>query len=187
VQRQIQRHDAFAEDPLADRDRVLEVGSYGIQLRHCDCPRHPDRRTLLPQQHGRAVDPIGSGDHEQGRIRRAQARPQLTDEVRIARGVNEVEDHTLMGHGRDGELDGALINDRLGPIARGRGGNEVLEQRCLPGSAVPYEDHVADVVRSAGLGDRCAGGSFGAHVDTMSPHERRHNPTRRISTLGASC
>ena len=89
--------------------------------------------------------------------------PGLPDEVRIAGGVDEVDHHTVMGERGNRELHGALIEDRLGPIARGRRGNEMLEQCRLAASAVPDEHHIADVTGGSGLLDWCARGSLGAH------------------------
>jgi len=159
----------------------------GVELGDGNRARHADRRALLPQQHGGAVDTVGGGDDEEGGICGPQTRSQLPDEVRIAGGVNEVEHHALMGDAGDTELHGALIEDRLGPVARGGGGEQMLEQGRLAGSAVPHEHHIADLTGGSGLQDRCARGSLGAHGETMSPHGVRHNPARRVGTLGPPC
>jgi hypothetical protein len=54
-------------------------------------PRHTDRGALLPQQGGRAVDAVGTGDDEDGGVGGAQPRAQLTDEVGVSGGVDEVD------------------------------------------------------------------------------------------------
>ena len=75
-----------AERPLAAGHRLVEVGPGLLELGHRDGPRHPDHRTLPPQQPGRLVDLVAGRHHEQGRVAGPQAGPHLADEVRDGRG-----------------------------------------------------------------------------------------------------
>ena len=89
--RQVQRQHAVAEDPLADRDRLVEVGPVLVQLGDHHRARHADGRALLPQHPGRAVDAVDRADHEQRRVGGAQPGPQVADEVGVAGGVEQVD------------------------------------------------------------------------------------------------
>ncbi len=85
MDRQVEREDTLTEDPLADGQRLVEVGPGLVQLADHDGARHADGRALLPEQPGRAVDAVDGGDHEQRRVGRPETGPQLTHEVGIAR------------------------------------------------------------------------------------------------------
>ena len=53
---------------------------------------------------GGAVDAVGRGDHEQGRVGRAQPRAQVADEVRVAGGVEQVHLHVADLNGGEGQV-----------------------------------------------------------------------------------
>ena len=83
MQGQVQRHDVVAEDPLAQRQGLLEVGALVVQPGDRDGAGHPDRGALLPQGAGGRVHAVHGGDDEQRGVRRAQPGPQLPDEVGV--------------------------------------------------------------------------------------------------------
>ena len=89
--RQVERQHALAEDPLADGDRLVEVGARLVELGDDDGPRHADRGALLPEQPGRAVDPVDRGHDEQRGVGGPQPGAQVTDEVGVAGGVEQVD------------------------------------------------------------------------------------------------
>ena len=98
LQRQVERQHggagrvvAAVEHPLADRHHALEVGAGGVQPGDDDGARHADLGALVPQLLGGAVEAVGRRDDEQRAVGRAQAGPQLADEVRVAGGVEQVD------------------------------------------------------------------------------------------------
>ena len=54
-------------------------------------PRHPEPLTLSPQRGGRGIDVVNCRHDEQCRVRRAQPGAQFADEIRVARGVDQVQ------------------------------------------------------------------------------------------------
>ena len=108
--RQVERQHAVAEDPLADRDRLVEVGPVLVELGDHDRARHADGRALLPQHLGRAVDAVDRADHEERGVGGAQAGPQVADEVGVARGVEQVDLDPRVHQGRQRQRDRALLS-----------------------------------------------------------------------------
>ncbi len=82
----------LAEHRLQVGERDVERGPAVVELRDHDRPRHADGGALVPQRCRCRVDPVTGGDHEHGRIGGAQGRAKLAHEVRVARGVEKVED-----------------------------------------------------------------------------------------------
>ena len=91
VHRQVERVHAVAEQPLADGHAVVEVGARPVELGDDDRAGEPDCGALVPQLHGAGVDAVDRGDDEQRGVGRAQAGPQLADEVGRAGGVEQVD------------------------------------------------------------------------------------------------
>ena len=89
--RQVERQHAVAEDALADRHDLVEVGALLVELGDHDRARHADGRALLPQQLGRAVDAVDGGDDEQRGVGGAQPGAQVADEVGVPGGVEQVD------------------------------------------------------------------------------------------------
>ena len=157
-QRQVHRQHALAEDALADRHRLVEVGALVVELGDDDGARHADGRALLPQQPGRAVHAVDGGDHEQGRVRRAQAGPQVADEVRVPGGVEQVDLDAARAERRQRQRDRALLPllglvevahrgavlDATGSGDRPGRHEQGLRQGGLAGSGVADQDDVAD-------------------------------------------
>ena len=154
---QVQRQHAGTEDALAFVDERGELRAVVVQLGDHDGPRHVDRGALVPQHPRGAVDAFDGGQDEQGRVGGAQTGPQVTDEVRVARGVEDVDLDAgpLQRHHR--KVDGTLLAD-LGVVvvadgraggdgARPRYGARADQQRLgqgrLAGAAVPHQDDVA--------------------------------------------
>src|SRR6266540_921219 len=156
VQRQVQGHDVVAEDPLANREGLVEVGALVVKAGDRDGARHADRGALLPERGGGGVHAVDGGDHEQRRVGGAQAGAELADEVGIAGSVEQVDLHALMQHRSTGQGDRPLLLDggrvvvghrgavghRTDPADRARYPEQRLDQGRLAGGGVPDEHHV---------------------------------------------
>jgi hypothetical protein len=118
VQRQVDRHHALAEHALADGHGLVEVGAWLVQLGHHHGARQADGRALLPHERGGAVQPVGGGDHEQGRVGRPQARPELAHVVRVPGRVDQVDGRVADRERDDGRPD----RDAAPPLERERVG-----------------------------------------------------------------
>ena len=160
-QRQVERLHAGAEHALTDRQGLVEVGALLVEVGDHHSAGHADRRALVPEHAGHAVDAVHGRDDEEGGIRRPQPRPHLAHEVGVPRGVDEVDLHPLVDDARHGErhraaqppLDLLVVADRravLDPAEAGRhaGAQEQgLDQGRLARGRVTDEDHVADAPR----------------------------------------
>ena len=152
------------QHPLTERlpdrpQRPVEVGARVVELAHHDRAWHVDRVALPPQSAGALVDRLVGGHHEQGAVGRAETGTHLTDEVRVAGGVEEVDLAVLVHHGCDGErarplvcafdvlevAHGVVVRDRPGPVDSARGEQQRLDQRGLAGLARADQDDVADL------------------------------------------
>ncbi len=154
-----------AEDPAAGGDGVGIVRSRHVELAHGDDPRHTDGGALLPQQRGRTVDAVGTGDDEDGGVSGAQTRAQLADEVGVTRGVDEVDGQPATLDRSDLDADGPLVLALMGAAARDARGDQVLEEGGFARTAGADEHDVANVLGTRGdrCGRRFSGGSCFAH------------------------
>ena len=119
-----------AERPLAAGHRLVEVGPGLLELGHRDRAGHPDHRALPPQQPGGLVDLVAGRHHEQRGVGGPQPGPDLADEVRMARGVQQVDVDRAAGH-RRGPQRGGGGRLAAGMPARRTRGDQSLEQRGL--------------------------------------------------------
>ena len=118
--RQVERCDPAAEGLLAGRDGGLQVAAGVVAPGHHDGARHADRGALLPLRDGGRVDralaalleDLGAGDDEQRGVGGAQSGAQLTDEVAVAGGVDQVDLGAVVQERGDGQRDRALLADR---------------------------------------------------------------------------
>ena len=120
--------DALAERRLGGGDRVVEVGVARVQLGQGDDPGQVGRGALVPQRLGGAVDAVGRRDHEDRGVGRANTGPELTDEVGVARRVQEVHQHAAVLHRGDVELGGPLRVLLLAAVTDDPGLEQLLEQ-----------------------------------------------------------
>ena len=173
-QREIEGQYAVPEDALAHGHGLVEVGALLVDLGDDHCARHADRRALLPQQTRAAVDTVHRGDDEQCGVRGAEPGAEVTDEVGVPGGVQQVDldavvlerrqrqrDRALLAHLRLVEVAhrGAVL-DATGPRDRPGRDEQGLDERRLPRSGVADQHDVADVLRA--VGPRCpAGGCRG--------------------------
>lgn len=141
-----QRHHPVAEGALAVSQDLGVVGASGIELGDRHRSWHANFGTLLPQPPGCRVHAVRGRNHEQGRIGGPQAGPQLTDEVGVAGGVNEVDDHLATGNCGHRQLGGPFLAARRRSVpGRGRG-DQVVEQPGFARAAGPDEDDVAQFI-----------------------------------------
>jgi hypothetical protein len=150
---QVHGVDAVPEQKLAETDGLLGVGAGAVELGDDDGPRHADRRALLPELHRRGVDAVHRRDDEEGRVGRAQAGPQLPDEVRRAGGVEQRDAVAGVLHGGDAEGDrslladlhglgvqgGRAVLDAAGPVERAGGDEQCFGKRGLARAGVADE------------------------------------------------
>ena len=166
-ERQVERGHARPEGVLAGGDRPVHVRTRVVAPGDDDGARHPDGRALLPLGDRRRVDralPPGGGGHDEQRgVGRAQAGAQLTDEVAVTGGVDEIDLRVGavrrgVHEGSDGQRDRALLADGCGIVIAhsaavddgacpgNRAGvcQEGLDERGLPRAGGSDEDDVAD-------------------------------------------
>lgn len=93
VQGQVERDDGVgvlgSEDLAADGGHLCIVGPGGLQMGDDDGAGHADGLALVPDHAGGAVDAVGGGDDEKGRVRGAQTGLELADEVGVS-GVSRM-------------------------------------------------------------------------------------------------
>src|SRR5580704_10138638 len=66
---------------------------------------------LLPQHPGQAVDPVGGGDGEERRVRRAEPGPQVSREVGVAGCVEQVDLDAVVHDRRERQVNRTLLPD----------------------------------------------------------------------------
>jgi hypothetical protein len=183
VDRQVDRL-GVAEDPAAGGDGLVEVRPRHVELAHGDDARHTDRGTLLPQQGGRPVDAVGTGDDENGGVGGAQPRAQLTDEVGVSRGVDEVDRQA--GTLDSGDLDAhrALVLALVGTTAGRAGSDEVVEEGGFARTAGSDEHDIANLLGTARhwCGRVISVGGCFAHGLHLSP--RQDGPQGDVGPIG---
>ena len=124
----------------------LEVATSVFKSAHGHRTRYADRVAFPPEQAGRLVDLLVGGDDEQNRVGPAESGPHLSDEILVARGVEQVDRQAPARHRCSPErLRRARLAAR-GSTARRRR-DEPLEQGGLTGAWRPDENHVADLLR----------------------------------------
>ena len=157
---QVDRHDLVAERRLRLRHHAVVVGASVVELGDHDDAGHADLGALAPQLLGRLVDALVGRDHEQRAVGGAQAGAQLTDEVGVAGGVEQVDLHAVVHQRREREsgrallallglvvvADGRALHDRTCPGKHTGRDQEGLDQSRLPGSRRAHQGHVADRV-----------------------------------------
>lgn len=148
-----------AEDLAADPGHPVERGARGVEVGDDDGAGHADGGALVPHGAGGArhgVGLLGGGNDEQGRVRRAQTGPEFPDEIRVPRGVQQIDLVSAPFDGDEGELYGALLAvfdlvvvgdrravlDPAGPVDRTRGQCEGLDEGGLAGAAVADQHHI---------------------------------------------
>ena len=164
-QRDLDRLGVTEHAPAA-RDGLVEVAAGLLQLGDRHGPGHPGHLALPPQQPGGLVDVPTGRDHEQHRVGGAQPGAHLADEVRMARGVEQVDVDVAARHRGRLQRRGSSRLPAHVPARRTRG-DEPLEQRALARPGGPDEDDVADLLRS-GRPDRPGPVGFNAHCSTFS-------------------
>ena len=161
--RHVERHDLLPERVLGLAQHPLEVGPGLVQLGDDHDARHRHRGALAPQRPGRVVDALVGRHDEERTVGRAQAGAELTDEVGVPGGVDEVDLDAVVDQRRDREGDRAAVGvlgllevgdgravahgARAGECARG--GEQGLGEGGLAGARGPDQHHVADPVRAA--------------------------------------
>ena len=163
--RELERGDARAELATQLLEGALEAGPLTIELVHED---HPGERQVcgdLPDHLGLHLDAVDCADDEHGEVGHAERRLHVSDEVRVARGVDQVDlvAFPLERGQRERQAEAPLLLlgievghrralfhpprpvDRPGPQQQGLG------QRGLAGPGVADERHVADLGRRIGL------------------------------------
>ncbi|CKR98661.1 Uncharacterised protein [Mycobacterium tuberculosis] len=134
---------------------------------------HADLAAFLPQGLGRFVDALVGRDHEQCAIGGPQPGPQLTHEVGVPRGVDEVDLDAVVSQRGDRKAHRALLPDlRLVEVAdrgalgdRARPGQhlgrhqESLDEGGLAAPRGPHQNHVANAAGPVcgGSGGRALG------------------------------
>jgi len=119
--------DAVAERVDAGLDHVVERGAALVQLGDRDDPRHRDLGALAPERNGRRVDLVAGGHHEHGGVGGPESGAQLADEVRVARGVEEVDLHVVGRDRRQREGGAALGRVPLAAVPVDPGAEEMFE------------------------------------------------------------
>ncbi len=162
AQREVEGEDGVgvvaAEGLGAQPGHLLHAGAGRLEVGDDDGAGHADGRALVPHRPGGAVHAVRGGDHEEGRVRRAQTGPELSDEVGVAGGVQQIDLDPVPCERDQGELyravpplldlvvvgDGAAVLDPARPVDRPRGLGQGLHQRGLSRSGGADQHHVAD-------------------------------------------
>ena len=163
--RHVERLHLVAERVLRLPQHAVVVGPGLVELRDHHGTWHPDLGTLAPHVARPVVDALVGRDHEQRTVGGAQPGAELTDEVGVPGGVDQVDLRALVEQRSDGEgarpavlllarvevADGVPVLDR--PRARhGSGsGEQRLDEGRLAGATGPDQDDVPDPIRAARL------------------------------------
>ena len=180
--RHSQRHDALAERGLAIGDGGVEIGVGGVELGEHDGEWRAHLLALVPQGTRGCIDAVGCGDDEHRRIGGAQTGSQVTDEVCVSGGGDEVDHQIATGHRGDVQSRGpATVAIRRAIPGSGRR-DEVVEQSGLARSAGADQHDVAQGPRG-GDGGGTGGGVLSAH-SSLCP--RRVDPDRDFGPVLAA-
>ena len=106
---QVERHDLVAEGALRLLEYAVVVGTGLVELGDHHGPGHAHLGTLPPQGAGPGVHALVGRDHEQGAVGSAESGSQLTDEVGIPGGVDEVDLDAVVDQGGERQGDGPLV------------------------------------------------------------------------------
>ena len=163
--RQLERCDARAE-PLAQLgQRGVEAGALAVELVDEHHARDVEAPGEVPRLLGLHLDPVDGADDEHGEVGDPQRHRHLAEEVRVARGVDQVDLVVAPLERCDGQrqgdapplllgvevacgravLDAAHAPDGAGPVEQGLG------QARLARPAVPHQGDVADLTRRVPL------------------------------------
>ena len=171
-----------AEHQLADPRRSRRSRRGPVELGDDDGARHADGGALLPEQPGGAVDAVDGRDDEEGGVGGAQPGPQLTDEVGVAGGVQQVDPDAVALDGRQRRADtercwrsstsswsrrSCRPRTRPARLSAPVATSEGLGQGRLARAAVADQRHVAHVVGP--VGRRCPAGGSGVCVRLCRP------------------
>jgi len=162
--RQVQRRDGVTERVPAGGERLVEVTPLVVDLGDHDGAGRAGGGAFVPQHPGQAVDAVGGGDREQGRVGGPQAGPQLGGEIGVSGGVQQVDLDAAMQDRREGQVHRALLPDLdlvevahgrpvldpAGPLDRPGAGEQGLHQRRLARSGMADQHDIAHAVRLAG-------------------------------------
>jgi hypothetical protein len=151
---------------------VIRAGH--VELAHGDGTRHPDSCAFLPQEGGGAVDAVGAGDDEHSGVGGAQTGAQLTDEIGVAGGVDEVDGEPVGFERRDLHRDRAFVVTVVRATAGHPGGDEVVEKGGFARTTGSHEHDVADLLGAGRhwCGRLISGGRCLTHGPNLSPAGR---------------
>ena len=180
VHGQVQRQHVLAEQALAQRDGVVEVGPRAVELGDHDGPRQAGRLALRPQRGRRRVQAVRGRHDEQRGVRGAQAGPQLTHQVGVARDVEQGHRAAVVLQRRGGQEqrpaqavlelvgvpDGAAVLHVAGPGQHAGGVQQRVDQRGLARTGRADEGDVAQRCGRPGGRRRRAAVAGRAHGDS---------------------
>ena len=155
------RGDTGSESILQVRQGVVERGPFLVEFVDENHPRYTELLCDSPGVLGLYLDTLCGVDHEDGEIDNAEGGMDISDEIGVAGGVDEVDlvPHPLEGcqcqaqrhvasvllrieiGDRVALLDGSQALDRAGAVQQG------FSQRCLACAGMPNQGDVADLFR----------------------------------------
>jgi hypothetical protein len=150
-----------------------------VDLGDDDRPRHPDLRAFLPQEARHAVDPVARRHHEQRAVGRPQPGPQVSGEIGVPRGVEQVDGDPVNDKRQEGQVHRPLLPqfylvevacrgavlDPSGPRDGAGMGQQRLCQGGLPAPGMADKHDVAD-------GGRPAAGAAGPRIPARACRSR---------------
>ena len=179
---EVQRKYFVAEGPLCRLQRGGVVGARMVEFVDGHRAGHLSFVALSPQRPGGLVDRRVGGDHEQRAVGGPESGTQFSDEVGVARGVDEVDlvaavrnrrhcdpHRPLLPHGRVGVVaHRGAVDHRPGPGQHAGGHQEAFHQRGLARAGGSDQDDVTD----GSCGQRL-GGLLGHHTE-LPRNRARH-------------
>ncbi len=158
--RQVERHAGVAEKVLNAFDQRRELDVVRVHLADDEDPPQPQLAGLLKHPPGVDADAVVGVDHNGGGVDAVQSAQGLTDEVGIARRVEQIELLAGMREVNQARLDGVLVQfflfveianaaalvDAGRPLDRAGRGKDLVGQHRLAGVAVATKGNVADIL-----------------------------------------